>query len=229
MYQKESLLDKLNRKMGRYAIRNLMLVIVVITGLVWLLDFIVTAKTDYSIISYLYFDKQLILQGQVWRVVSFVFVPSAGSLFMLAISLYFDWLVGNALEGEWGAFRFNIYYLVGVLGAIGSGFITGYATNYYLHLSLFLAFAILNPDFQVLVFFFLPIKMKWLAIIDAVGLVLLFIIEGWVGRIALLVALVNIPLFFWRDLVWKIKNIHRRKKYRREAKRKNDKDYPFDL
>lgn len=86
MYQKESLLDKLNRKMGRYAIRNLMLVIVVITGLVWLLDFIVTAKTDYSIISYLYFDKQLILQGQVWRVVSFVFVPSAGSLFMLAIS-----------------------------------------------------------------------------------------------------------------------------------------------
>lgn len=144
MYQKESLLDKLNRKMGRYAIRNLMLVIVVITGLVWLLDFIVTAKTDYSIISYLYFDKQLILQGQVWRVVSFVFVPSAGSLFMLAISLYFDWLVGNALESEWGAFRFNIYYLVGVLGAIGSGFITGYATNYYLHLSLFLAFAILK-------------------------------------------------------------------------------------
>ena len=215
--------------MERYALRRLMTIIVVGTALVWLLDYIVLMRSDVSIIYYLYFNKELILQGQVWRLITFVFVPNSDSLFFLAISLYFYWLIGNTLEMEWGSFRFDMYYLVGVLGAIGSGFITGYATNEYINMSLFLAFAILNPNHQVLLFFFIPIKMKWLAIIDLIGLVLLFIFGTWWTRIALLVSLINIPLFFGRLVFQKIKNAQRRRKWKRETKRNNEDNYPFDL
>ena len=225
---REPLLDKLNRKIGRYALKNLMTIIVIGTALVWFLDMLVGARTGYWISSYLYFDKSLILQGQIWRVITFVFVPETTSILWLALSLYFDWLIGNTLENEWGAFKFNIFYLFGVIGAIVSGFITGYATNYYLNLSLFLAFAILYPNYQIVLFFFIPIKMKWLAIIDLIGIIALCIFESWAGRIAIFFALGNIALFFWRVPINKIKQAHRRRKWTKQARRNTD-DYPFEL
>lgn len=225
-----SLLDKLERKMGRFALRNLMTIIVAITAVVWLLEMMVYYRTGVSIYYWLYFDKELILQGQVWRVITFVFIAEQYNILYLALSLYFYWLIGNSLENEWGSFRFNIFYFCGVLGAVASGFITGYATNYYLNLSLFLAFAILYPDFRVLVFYILPIKVKWLAIVDLVLLVVLAIFSTWIERIALIVALLNIALFFWRIPFDKLRARHRRKKWQKAAKRpKNNDDYPFDL
>ena len=223
-----NLLDRIDRKIGRYAPRNLMTVIVAGTAIVWLLDYIVGMCTGVWLSGWLYFNKELILRGEIWRVVTFIFVPESSSLFTFALSMYFYWLIGNALEGEWGALRFDLFYLCGILGAIACGFITGYATNSYLNLSLFLAFAILHPDYQVLLFFFLPIKVKWLAILDAVGFVLLFIVGTWPMRIALLFSLANIALFFWYIPIDKIRNAHRRRKWRKAAKRKDD-DYPFDL
>lgn len=234
-----SLLDKLDRKFGRYALRNLMTIIVVGTGLVWLLDYVVFMRTGTSVVWWLMFDKQAILQGQVWRLITFIFVPEESGLLFLALTLYFYWLIGNSLENEWGSLRFDLYYLVGILGAIGSGFLTGYATNYYLHMSLFLAFALINPDYQILLFYFLPIKMKFLAIIDLIGLGLMFIFSGWVQRIALLVALLNIAIFFWRETYYKLRALIRRKKYQRDGeikvkpfkpkKNKKDNDDPFEL
>ncbi len=224
-----TLLDKLDRKLGRYAIRNLMNIIVIGTALVWLLDTAVYTATQFSVSAYLYFDKSLILQGQIWRVLTFVFMPQQWSLFTFAVSMYFYWLIGNSLENEWGSFKFNAFYFCGVLCSIGSGFITGYATTEYLHLSLFLAFAILYPDHQVLLFFFIPIKMKWLAFIDIIGLTVIFIFSGWTARIALLVALLNIALFFWRYPIQKINAWRRRRKWKKQTQRNNDNDYPFDL
>jgi hypothetical protein len=150
-------------------------------------------------------------------------------LALLAISLYFYWLIGNALENEWGSFRFDTFYLFGVLGAIVSGFIMGYTTSYYLNLSLFLAFAILYPEHQVLVFFLIPVKMKWLAILDVGLLIFEFAVSTWTYRLALALSLVNIAVFFSRALAWKIKNYFRRKKFQRDAKRQDNGDYPFDL
>lgn len=224
-----SWLDKLDRKCGRHALRNLMTIIVIGTGIVWLLDMVVGMRAGVSIIGWLTFNSAAILQGQVWRVITFVFVPETYSLFTLAITLYFYWLIGNSLENEWGSFKFDLFYLGGVLGAVISGFITGYATNYYLNLSLFLAFALLYPDHQVLIFFFLPIKIKYLAILDLVGLVLIFILSGWTQRIALIMALVNVAFFFGHLMFGKIRAAHRRRKWKRQAARKDDKNYPFDL
>ena len=213
-----SLLDKLERKFGRYALKNLMSIIVFGTALVWLLDVALSQRAGVTLSSYLYFHKGLILKGQVWRVLTFVFVPNEYNIFFLAVSLYFYWLVGSSLERQWGAFKFNIYYLCGTLFFVISGFLTGYATNYYLHLSLFLAFAILYPNFQVLLFFFIPIKMKWLAFLDLVLLAVDMVFGGWIVRVAILVSLLNIPLFFWRNVYEAIKRVRRRRKWQKEVR-----------
>lgn len=215
---REPLLRKMERKMGRFAIPNLMLIIVIGTALVWLLETIVYMQTEMSIWSWLVFDRDAIFRGEVWRIITFVFLPEDIDLIYLAIGLYLNWLIGDALETEWGSFRFNAFYFCGILGSIVSGLITGYATNYYLNLSLFLAFAILNPNFKLYIFFFIPMKVKWLAILDGILLLMQFLIPVWQMRIALLMSLLNLILFFGKDLVDKIKNFFRRRKYVREVR-----------
>ena len=226
---KRSLLEKLDRKLGRYAIKNLMTVIVFGTFGVWLFDYIIGMRAGVRISNYLYFNRAAILHGQVWRVVTFIFVPPTTSPIYLFLSLYFYWWVGNSLESEWGAFKFNVFYICGVLGSVAFGFITGYATAEYLNMSLFLAFAILYPEHQVLVFYLVPIKMKWLALVDFALLLLFFIFGNWAVRIALLVAFANVALFFWKRAYYRVNNYFRRRKWQRQAKRPSDEEYPFDL
>lgn len=226
-----SFLDKLDRKFGRYALRNLMTIIVIGTALVWLMDTLVYERSGVSICSWLYFNKAAILDGEVWRVLTFVFVPQTYSLFALALTLYFYWMIGTALENTWGSFKFDLFYFVGLIGTIISGFITGYATMEYVHLSLFLAFALLYPDHQLLLFYFLPVKVKWIAILDLVALVLLFIFSVWAERIALLVSLFNVALFSFSSWFRSFRVWNRRRKWKRDATPPKNKknDYPFDL
>ncbi len=228
MYNK-SLLDKLDRKFGRYAIKNLMTIIVFGTLGVWLFDMVLSIRAGVFLSDYLYFDRAAILRGQVWRLVTFIFVPSSWQLFYLAVSLYFYWLIGNSLESEWGSFKFDVFYLCGVLGSVAFGFITGFATAEYLNMSLFLAFAILYPDHQVLMFFLIPIKMKWLALVDLLLLLFWFVVGSWPVRVALLVAFANIALFFWKRAYYRVKNYFRRRKWKKQSKRPDDNEYPFDL
>lgn len=91
------------------------------------------------------------------------FLPSASTPISLLLTLYLMWLIGHTLEQSWGDFRFNVYYLLGVLGAILAAVITRWGTTYYLNLSLFFAFAMLYPEMRLLLFFIIPVKIKWLA------------------------------------------------------------------
>lgn len=232
-------MDKLDRKFHRIALKNLMTVIVVGTALVWLINYIVFWRTGIPIVNYIEFNKTAILQGQLWRVVTFIFVADEFNPIMLFISLYFYWIIGTSLERTWGAFKFNLFYFCGVLCSIGFGFITGYATVYYLNLSLFLAFAILYPNHQVLLFFFIPVKMKWLALFDVVCLILLAVFNTWQGRIAIFVALGNIVLFFTGNVIRSISAWRRRKKWQKgiyvvedtpkQKRQKRKDDDPFEL
>ena len=239
---REPILRKMERKLGRFAIPNLMLIIVIGTALVWLLETIVYQQTGMVIRNWLVFNRQAIFKGEVWRLITFIFLPEDTNLMYLAIGLYLNWLIGDALETEWGSFRFNLFYFSGILGSMLSGLITGFATNYYLNLSLFLAFAILNPNFKLYLFFFLPIKVKWLALLDGVLLLLQFMLPIWQLRIALLMSLVNLILFFGKSVLDKMKNFFRRRKYVREVRQaereryenneynyNNDDSDPFDL
>lgn len=217
------LLNKLERKFGKFAIPNLMTIIVFGMALVYLINFFTNPEYTFNLSSLIYFDRELILQGQVWRIFTFVFDPPDSSPLFIIFALYFYWLIGSALERQWGSFRFNVYYLTGMLGAMIAGMITGYATNTYLNMSLFLAFAMLYPNFEVLLFFFIPVKMKFLAWLDVALMLVLMVLGGWVVRIAILVSFLNFLLFFWLDLVGSAKMLFRRIGIKSKKSQENDK------
>lgn len=154
----------------RFGIPNLMLYIVIGNVAVWLFS---AMDTTGLLIQSLEFSTAGLLHGQVWRLLTFVLVPeSRGLLFLLM--LYFYYFIGKVLEREWGPGRFTIYYLMGmaltILYGVASYFITGDdrgLTGSYINLSMFFAFATLFPDEIVLFMFILPIKIKWLAIVNA--------------------------------------------------------------
>ena len=106
-----------------------------------------------------------------------------------------------------------------MIGTIIAGCITGRATNYYLNMSLFLAFAMIYPNYQMILFFFLPVRMKHLAIIDAISLAVMFIFDSFSGKIALIAAVANFILFFWQDMNMRINTLWRRYKFRRDMYR----------
>lgn len=202
--------DRLSNRIRRYAIPSLMKYIVIGMGAVYLLDFILLGRLE----TLLAFSRPAVFSGQVWRLVSFVFIPPSASMLFILFALYFYWMIGEALEREWGEAKFNLFYLIGMLGTIGAGLITGYATNTYLNLSLFFAFAILYPEFELLLFFVLPVKMKWLAYLDAAYFVYLLIFSRWPQRIALIVAIANILIFFTPSIRNLIRNERRRRQWR---------------
>ncbi len=197
------MLDKLERKFGRYAVKNLMIYIIVL----YAIGFFLSLTMPEVYIAYFCLDAERILHGEVWRIFTFLLnAPSTNPIFII-FSLYFYYILGSTLERAWGAFRFNLYYLTGVLGtvlaAIIAYLITGlsgpfefYMDTYYINISLFLAFATVLPDMQVLFMFLIPIRMKWLALLDVAFLVYSFVISGWGMRVAILVALLNFLGYF---------------------------------
>jgi hypothetical protein len=196
----EQRLDRFCREHPRFGIPNLMNYLVIGTVIVFLLD-----RFSYGgASSLLYFSRPAVFSGQIWRLVSFVFVPVSSSLLSVALSLYFYWWIGSTLEREWGTARFSLFYLLGVGFNILYGLIAGYASIDFLNLSLFFAFAVLYPDMQVLLFFIIPIKIKWLAWADVVifGLQMItsLIRLQFVSAFLPLVAVLNFLLFFWSDL-----------------------------
>ena len=114
-------------------------------------------------------------------------------------------MIGTALESRWGKVKFNLFYGVGMLGAILTSLITGWADNTYLNLSLFLAFAAMFPNEEVLLFMILPIKMKYLALLDIVIYLREFIVGGASGRGAIIRCLRNVFLFLGGDLIHTIR------------------------
>ena len=157
-------------KHPRFGIRNLMLFIVIGTLIVWLFS---AMDTTRLFTSFLTFNPEAVLHGQVWRLITFVFIPQSSGIWLL-LFLYFYYFIGSTLEREWGAGRFTIYYLMGILLTVIYGFIVYFVTgrpftltSNYINLSMFFAFATLYPEQRVLVFYIIPVKIKWLAIVDA--------------------------------------------------------------
>ncbi len=192
----DRILARLERRLGRYAITGLPAIIVGGMGIVFLL-----AYTRPEFLGLLTFSPRAIAQGQVWRLFSYLFIPPDLSLLWVLFNLYWVWMVGSNLEAEWGAFKLNVYYFLGMLGTTAAAFIAGDAEgNLFLNLSLFFAFATLFPDYEILVFFILPVRMKWLgwASLAFVGFEL--VVSPWAARAAIVASLSNYLLFFAGDI-----------------------------
>lgn len=194
----ERLLARLERSIGRFAVPNLTWVIVAAMGVVFVLSML---KPEF--VHALVLDLGLVRQGQVWRLFTYLFMPPDVQMcglprpIVMLFMLYFIWLMGTNLESEWGAFKYNMFWLVGMIGTTVAAVIAGGgATNEYLGATLFLAFATLFPDYQVLFMFIIPVKVKWLGLLSAVGLVVSFLMGTWMARAAIVAATANYVLFF---------------------------------
>ena len=164
-------LNKLEKKLGKYAIKNLMYYIIML----YALGFVILLVKPEIYSNWLSLNAPAILSGQIWRIFTYIIYPPTGNIITILISLYFYYTVGTLLERQWGTFRFNLYFFTGVLlHAIAAVFIYlvwGMVLEmgtYYLNLSMFFAFAAMYPEMQVLFMWLIPIKMKWLAYIDGI-------------------------------------------------------------
>jgi membrane associated rhomboid family serine protease len=187
----DRLLAILERKLGRFAIERLPTFIVGGMAMVFVLS-----QTKPELIDHLTLDPARVLQ-EPWRLVTYLFIPTSTSLIWILFSLYWTWLIGTNLEHEWGAFKLNVYYLLGALGTTAAAWIIGGAQgNFWLNTSLFFAFATIFPNYEIYIFFIIPIRVKWLALLF-MALVGYFFFVGSLGvKVAIAVALGNYLLFF---------------------------------
>jgi hypothetical protein len=152
---------------------------------------------------YLSLDAGKILSGQVWRIATFMIYPPGGGTFLSLISMYLYYMLGVNLERIWGAFRFNVYFFMGVIGHVAAALIvyifmgkTVYLTTEFLNYSLFFAFAATFPDLEFLLFFVIPIKAKWLAIFNGIYFLYGFTTGNIATRVTIFMSLLNFIIFF---------------------------------
>jgi len=167
-------------------------------------------------VGYLLLDPDAVRRGEIWRLFSFVLTPPSGNIFFAFMDIYFTFIVGRTLEEYWGVFRFSLYYIMGAAATALTAFLFLHApvAPYYLNYSLFLAFATLFPDFTVLLFFILPVKIKCLGWIGVMFLTLAFWMTGFSGKVAIVVAFANYIAFFWRDINDWVRSRFKRSSYR---------------
>ncbi len=234
------LLYALERKFGRYAIKGLIRYVIGLELIgvgIEMMGQIVTRGETSLYGRYLSLDVGAILQGEVWRLVTFLVGPGIPmtnfiGVFFFAIMLYFYFYVGRVLESVWGAFRFNLYFISGVLFNIVAAAILYFTWGApypegltYLNQMMILAYATLFPNEQMLYMAIIPIKMKWLGWFLG-GIWVYEILVALSQRyypvaIARLFAMANFGLFFLVSKNYKqtVNSYRRKVKFRSQVKK----------
>ena len=226
-------LNKIERKFGRYAIHNLTKYMIGCYAIGYILLY-AGNLFGFSITGYLTLSPYHILHGQIWRIVSWLLIPPPTSnLVFVLIMLLFYYSLGETLERTWGAFRYNVYILGGVLFTVIGAFLLYFMmganpflsmaysmafSTYYINLSIFLAFAANYPDMQVLFMMIIPMKMKWLAVLDIAYLLYDMVKGGWGIRTVILASLLNFIIYFLSTRNYQRispKEIHRKQQFQR--------------
>lgn len=211
-----SLLDRLERKFGRFAIRRLPMYIVILNLFVYMLNLL-----DSNYISFLYLIPSRVLHGEVWRLITYLFIPPMTSMqdvLWLFFAVYFYYMMATGLESEWGSFKFNIYYLIGMIGTTIASFIIQMpATANYINLSIFLAFAYLYPNYQINLFLFIPIKIKYLGYISWIAIAYSLFTAPLIMKLYTIIPIMNFFLFFGKDIFVRYKtrggSMYRKSRY----------------
>lgn len=170
-------LDKWERKLGWLAFPGLLRYYALFHVLVFLLQIV-----NPHIGTVLDFDIAKIMQGEVWRMITFLFADSGsggmkpfGMLFLFFMVMI-AFLMSDALEGAWGVFRATMFYYTGFIGLLAANFLYGGSTpgsGFFIYTSAFFAFATLFPKHEFLMFLVIPVQVRWLAIIGTIPLVLM--------------------------------------------------------
>lgn len=210
MNKLHDLSERFIRRYPNFGLPGLMRYIVIAQAVVYVL----TVFSNATAVSFLAFRWQSILHGEIWRLVTFILMPgytSFSDALWLLIFLYLYYMIGTSLEREWGTAKFNLYYLSGVVLTVLVGVISGLIAGDawiigtdYVNQSMFFAFAMLYPDIQFLVFFIIPVKVKWIAWLDAAFFGFSILSSAFrlnlAGALLPLIAILNFFVFFWPDI-----------------------------
>jgi hypothetical protein len=231
-----TLLDRLQRRFGRFAIPNLTLILVIAQAALYVASFMPQGISVERIM----LDPAKVMQGEVWRLVTFLVTPPGGPPILALFYFLLFHLFGSTLERDWGAFKYNVFLFIGWLANVVAAFLGSAilaqqlglgdanqplqlasipATSAFLYGSVFLAFARLYPDFILNIFWVLPIRIKWLALLMWLGYGYALIRGGWMVRLLIIATVLNYILFFgpehWRE--WR--HGQRRRSFQAKAKR----------
>ena len=208
-------IDKLERKYGRFGIQNLTMYVIICYVVGYVLVYI-----NPSLLSMMSLEPVLILHGQIWRIITWVIYPPSTTSFLwfiLAI-VFFYYPIGTSLERTWGKFRYTLYIFSGILFSVIGAFILYFITGaygigslfntYYISLSIFLAYALSYPDMNIYLWFVIPIKMKWMAVVYGAFIIYdmgTYVRSGqWYMVVPIVASLLNFALFFFST-----RNMHR--------------------
>lgn len=159
----------------------------------------------------LYLNGDAVLQGQVWRLFTFLLIPASTNIFFLIFELSILVMCADGLEAQWGTFKLTAYYCVGALTTIIATLIVPEIQfgSYYIYLSLFLGFATIYPDYEILFMFILPVKIKYLALLSGGIMIYNVALAPWYLKIAILLSIGNYLLFFSGEALARIRTNQR--------------------
>jgi hypothetical protein len=229
-----TLLDRMERRFGRFAIPNLTVILVAGQAMLYVLAYLPQGISLDRIM----LEPDRVLAGEWWRLITFLFTPPATDPIFVIFYFLLLFHFGTALELHWGPFRYNVFLLTGyVANLIGAfvalhflkaqGLLPGNGpaglefvfTSAFLYGSIFLAFARLYPDFTIMLFFILPVKVKWLAMLELFGYVLVMFTGDWMSRMGATASLANYLLFFGPEHWRQAKHMRRRQEFAIKAKK----------
>ena len=212
-------MSDMERKYGKYAVRDLSLKLIILYLLGYAIYYF-----NANILYYMSLNPYAIVHGQIWRIVSWLLIPpQTSNLFFVAIMLFFYYSIGTSLERVWGVWRYNVFIFTGILLTVAASFVwmgaayllegsliaqvgpAGYFgsyslafSTYYINMGIFFAYALTFPDAVVLMFFIIPMKVKWLGLLDVAYLVYEFFISPMAGKFAILATFLNIAILYVR-------------------------------
>lgn len=213
-------MNDFERKFKKYAVRDLSLKLIIL----YLIGYVIY-YVNPQILYYMTLNPYAIVHGQIWRLVSWILIPpSASNIFFIAIMMFFYYSIGTSLERIWGTWQYNVFIFTGILLTIlsaflwmGFSYLTGapgvmaqvgassyfdyYSmafSTYYINMGIFFAYALTFPDAMVLMFFIIPIKVKWLGLLDVAYLLYEFIGASSATRFAIAATFLNIGLLYLR-------------------------------
>ena len=194
-----SFFDKMERRFGRYAVRHLIVYILVL----YAGGFILNLVNPSFYWTHLCLNMERIFAGEIWRLFTFVIYPPSTQILWFLLEMFILYSLGANLERLWGSFYFNLYIFIGLFALVLASLLVWVFGNSILlltpdqlYLSLLLAFGITVPEMQFLLYFIIPVKAKYLTIFYGILIVVQFIQGDWASRVGIIASLVNFIVFF---------------------------------
>jgi hypothetical protein len=191
----KALIDQLEARFGRFAVPGCVQLIATLQLVALVVFALLPPDSRQPYEDFLTLNPGRFLEGQIWRLFTFVVIPSHSLFFAVITALFLMW-IGRGLDEAWGAFRVNLYVFGGMLAIALGTLLFGYTTTgQWLYLSLLFAFATIYPNEEILLFFVLPVKIKWVALFSA-AMLGLTVLASPLTLIPIVFALLNYALVF---------------------------------